>query len=51
MNRCEKWSVCPLGNLADTVGCRKPHCTKANMPHRSGLFTKDMVIPVKKSKE
>ncbi|MDD1772263.1 MAG: hypothetical protein LUQ09_05015 [Methanomassiliicoccales archaeon] len=26
MNKCEKWTVCPLGDLAKSVGCRKPWC-------------------------
>lgn len=40
-----------MGNLAELVGCRKPHCPKASMAHKSGIFTKGVVIPVKKRKE
>ncbi|MHC1710333.1 MAG: hypothetical protein AB9819_08015 [Methanomassiliicoccales archaeon] len=51
MNRCERWSFCPLGKLAESVGCRKPHCPKAEMAHNTKLFTKDTVIPGKRRKE
>ncbi len=47
MNRCERWSFCPLGKLAESVGCRKPHCPKAGMAHNSMLFAKDAVIRTK----
>lgn len=26
MNRCERWNICPLGDTAKVIGCRKPHC-------------------------
>ncbi len=51
VNKCEKWSFCPLGDLANSVGCRKPHCPKATMAHAIKPFTREIVIPVKKSKK
>lgn len=26
MNACERWNICPLGDTAHHIGCRKPHC-------------------------
>lgn len=51
MNRCEKWSFCPLGDLANSVGCRKPHCPKATMAHAIKPFSREIVIPVKNKKK
>jgi len=30
-NRCETLNVCPLGDLAERVGCRRPHCPSKTM--------------------
>lgn len=51
LNRCEKWSFCPLGDLANRVGCRKPHCPKGTMANSPMPFGKDIVIPVKAKKK
>ncbi|MHC1679817.1 MAG: hypothetical protein AB9860_01005 [Methanomassiliicoccales archaeon] len=51
MNRCERWSFCPLGDLAEHIGCRKPHCPKAAMAHKSSIFSRELVIPVKNKKK
>lgn len=26
MNRCTAWAICPLGDTAKAIGCRKPGC-------------------------
>jgi hypothetical protein len=31
MNRCQSWNICPLGDLAGHVECRKPECPKKTM--------------------
>jgi len=51
LNRCEKWSFCPLGDLAKSVGCRKPHCPNGTMANSPMPFSKDIVIPVKAKKK
>lgn len=51
LNKCEKWSFCPLGDLANSVGCRKPHCPKATMAHAIKPFSREIVIPIKNKKK
>lgn len=50
MNRCEKSSFCPLGDLANSLGCRKPHCPKATMAHTAKPFSREIVIQLKEKK-
>lgn len=28
MNACENWNICPMGDLANIVKCRKAGCPK-----------------------
>lgn len=51
LNKCEKWSFCPLGDLANSVGCRKPHCPKATMAHAIQPFSREIVVPIKSKKK
>lgn len=30
-NRCRGWNVCPLGDMAKYVGCRRPECPARTM--------------------
>lgn len=35
MNACERWNICPLGDITRYIGCRKAHCptkTMADVP-------------------
>ncbi len=31
MNRCERWNICPLGDITKYLGCRKPWCPEKTM--------------------
>jgi len=48
MKSCDKWAFCPLGDLADHVGCRKPHCPKGGMSSSPQVLKKDIVIQLRK---
>lgn len=30
-NRCRTWNICPLGDLAKHIGCRRPECPAQTM--------------------
>ncbi len=47
MNKCEKWSFCPLGDTAKIIGCRKPGCPKKTFANAPRPFTNDIIIKKK----
>jgi hypothetical protein len=48
MNRCQNWAICPLGDLAVRIGCRKPGCPERTAADVASPLNIDEVMKCKK---